>query len=292
MVLTMVLVPARLCAKAQLVGCLALAIVAAGCVASAAWPRVVPIAEVRAPATVRGEWISSDAEALASIAAVMSRDLGLPAPQATLVFHRDRAAFRLALEADGYTPDFARQTAQTLAAVSGFRRVLINDAALQELPWPHRIALLAHELTHTIQYEWGGGARGTSEQWLREGFADWVEMETLVALGFTTRERARATVVRRLRDDGVARTLPSLALMVTFPDWVTEVQRLGEEATYGYAMIAAQLLLERHGLARTIAYFELFAGSSDRVGNFRRAFGEELTHFEAAFRLHVAELLR
>ena len=91
-------------------------------------------------------------------------------------------------------------TAQTLVAVSGYRRVLINDAAVRELPWPYRIALLAHELTHTIQYEWGGGTRGTSEQWLREGFADWVEMETLVALGFTTREQARATVIRRLRD--------------------------------------------------------------------------------------------
>jgi hypothetical protein len=31
--------------------------------------------------------------------------------------------------------------------------------------------LLAHELTHTVQYELGGGHRGTSDQWLREGFA-------------------------------------------------------------------------------------------------------------------------
>jgi hypothetical protein len=134
--------------------------------------------------------------------------------------------------------------------------------------------------------------RGTSEQWLREGFADWVEMETLVALGFTTHERARATVVRRLREGGVARTLPPLAQMVTFPDWVALAQRFGEEPIYGYAMIAAQLLLERHGLTRTIAYFESFAGSSDRLGNFRRAFGEELPEFESAFRVHLAELLR
>ena len=267
-------------------------IAATGCAVSATWPRVVPIADLRAPALRRGEWIASDEEALASIAAVLSRDLGLPEPQASLVFHRDRDAFRLALEADGYDPAFARQTAQTLAAVSGFRRVLINDAALQELPWPYRIALLAHELTHTIQYEWGGGLRGTSEQWLREGFADWVEMETLVALGFTTRERARATVVGRLREAGVARTAPSLAQMVTFPDWVSLVERFGEEATYGYAMIAAQLLLDRHGLPRTIAYFELFAGSTDRVGNFRRAFGEDLSEFESAFRVHLAVLLR
>jgi hypothetical protein len=80
--------------------------------------------------------------------------------------------------------------------------------------------------------------------------------------------------------------------MVTFPDWVTLAGQFGEEPLYGYAMIAAQLVLERHGLTRTIAYFELFAGSSDRVGNFRRAFGEDLPEFEAAFRVHLAELLR
>jgi hypothetical protein len=268
------------------------AIVAAGCATAATWPRTLSIADVRARPTTRGEWIASDDEALASIGAIMARDLGLPEPVASLVFHKDRDAFRLALEADGYDPAFARVTAQTLAAVSGFRRVVINDAAVRELPWPYRIALLAHELTHTIQYEWGGGTRGTSEQWLREGFADWVEMETLVALGFTSREQARATVIRRLREAGIARSPPALARMVTFPDWVTLVGQFGEEPLYGYAMIAAQLVLERHGLARTVGYFELFAGSSDRVGNFRRAFGEDLPAFEAAFRDHLAELLR
>jgi hypothetical protein len=269
-----------------------LAMFSTGCATAGTWPRVVAISDVRAQPTMRGEWIASDDEALASISVIMSRDLGLPAPQASLYFHRNRDAFAAALEANGYDPAFARQTARTLAAVSGFRRVLINDAAVQELPWPYRIALIAHELTHTVQYEWAGGARGTSEQWLREGFADWVEMETLVALGFTTREQARATVLRRLREAGVARTLPALAQMVTFPEWVTLAQRFGDEPLYGYAMLAAQMLLDRHGVARTIEYFKLFAGSSDRGGNFRRAFGEDLPEFETAFRLQLAEWLR
>ena len=273
-------------------GAVLIAMVATSCASAGTGPRVVPTSGVRAQPTLRGEWIASDDEALASIVAIMARDLGLPEPQASLYFHKDRDAFRAALEASGYEPAFARETARTLAAVSGFRRVLINDAALQELPWPYRIALVAHELTHTIQYEWGGGERGTSEQWLREGFADWVEMETLVALGFTTWEQARATVLRRLRDAGVARTPPPLAGMVTFPDWVAIVQRFGEEPIYGYAMFAAQLLLDRHGLAKTIGYFERFAGSSDRLANFRDAFGEELPAFEAAFRLHLTGLLR
>ena len=269
-----------------------LAMLAAGCVAAGAWPRTLAIGDIRAPATMRGEWISSDEEAIASIAAIMSRDLGLPPVQASLEFHRDRSAFRAALERNGYEPAFARQTAETLVAVSGFRRVLINDGALQDLPMLFRVALLAHELTHTIQYEWGGGTRGTSDQWLREGFAEWVEVEALVALGFTTRSQARATILRRLREAGVARTLPPLSAMLTFPEWVSVAQTFGEEPVYGYAMLAAELLLERHGLAKTVAYFELFARSSDRLANFRQAFGEDLPAFADAFRLHLETRLR
>jgi pyridine nucleotide-disulfide oxidoreductase family protein len=267
-------------------------LLAAGCVTAGPWPRTLAIGDIRAQPTVRGEWIASDEEALASIAAIMSRDLGLPPVRAELQFHRDRDAFRDALVRTGYEPAFAQQTAQTLVAVSGFRRVFINDAALQDLPMPYRIALLAHELTHTIQYEWGGGTRGTSDQWLREGFAEWVEVEALIALGFTTRQQARATILRRLRQAGVARTLPPLSAMVTFPEWVSLAQKFGEEPIYGYAGIATELLLERHGLAKTIAYFEMFARSSDRLGNFRQAFGEDVQAFADSFRVHLATLLR
>ena len=268
------------------------ALTAAGCVTAGTWPRTLSVADLRAQPTMRGEWIASDEEALVSIAIIMSRDLGLPPVQAELQFHRDRGAFRAALESSGYEPAFARQTAETLVAVSGHRRVLINDAGLQEMPMVFRIALLAHELTHTIQYEWGGGVRGTSDQWLREGFAEWVEVEALVRLGFTTRPRARATIVRRLREAGVARTLPPLSAMVTFPEWVALAQQFTEEPVYGYAALAVDLLLERHGFARAVAYFERFAHSSDRAANFRQAFGEELPAFEAAFRTHLATLLR
>jgi hypothetical protein len=271
---------------------LIVALAAAGCVSAGTWPRTLSVRDIRAQPTLRGDWITSDEEALASIALIMWRDLGLPQVQAELQFHRDRTAFRAALESTGYEPAFARQTADTLVAVSGHRRVLINDAGLQDMPMPYRIALLAHELTHTIQYEWAGGVRSTSDQWLREGFAEWVEIEALVRLGFTSRPRARATIVRRLRDAGVARTLPPLSAMVTFQQWVSLAQQFEEEPVYGYAALAVDLLLERHGFARTVAYFERFAGSPDRAANFREAFGEDLPAFEAAFRAHLTALLR
>lgn len=268
--------------RAASVVALALACASGAACASAAWPRVMNIGDIRAQPVARGEWIDSYETALASIAAMMEDDLGLPAPRAALYFHRDRDAFQAALEADGYEAEAARVTAATLTAVSGHRKVLVNEDELDEVPWPVRVALLAHELTHTLQYEWAGGVRGSSDQWLREGFAEWVEVQALTRFGFTTAARARATVAGRIRDAGGARAFPPLSRMVTFSDWVGLLQRFDEEAFYGHAWLATDLLIERHGVSRVIAYFELFAKSEDRLGNFRLAFGQEFQDFEAA----------
>jgi pyridine nucleotide-disulfide oxidoreductase family protein len=258
------------------------ALLASSCASATGGPRVMNISDIRAQPVARGDWIDSYDVALASIAALMKDDLGLPEVRASLYFHRDRTAFRLALETEGYTADAARVTADTLTAVGGFRRVLINEGALLDVPWPIRIALIAHELTHTVQYEWAGGARGTSDQWLREGFAEWVEVQSLTRLGFTTPSRARATAMGRIRDVGGARAFPPLSQMVTFPQWVALAQRFEQEAFYGHAWLATEFLIERHGIAKVMSYFELFAESADRLANFRKAFGEDLSQFEAA----------
>ena len=255
---------------------------AAACASLDAWPRVMTIGNTRAQPVARGEWIEDYDTALASVAALMRDDLGLPAVQGALVFYRDRAAFRAALEQVGYSAEAARVTADTLTAVGGHRRVLINDDGLRDTPWLVRIALIAHELTHTLQYEWSGGVRGTSDQWLREGFAEWVEVQALTRLGFTTPAGARNTVLRRIRDAGGARAFPPLTQMVTFPDWVALAQRFDQEAFYGHAWMATQLLIDRHGVAKVISYFERFAHSDDRLANFREAFGEDLSQFETA----------
>ena len=263
----------------------------AGCVSAGTWPRIIAVHEVTAAPTLRGEWIESYDDALASIVAIMSRDLALPPVQASVYFHQNRDAFQAALVADGYDPQLARDTAETLSAVSGYRRVLVNDESIAGLGWPIRVALLAHELTHTVQYDLAGGSRGTSEQWLREGFAEWVEVEVLVRLGFTTRPQARRVVLNRLRDVG-PRRLPALSEMVTFPDWVAVVQRSNQEAVYGHAMLATQLLLDRVGVPAALKYFELFGESQDRVVNFQRAFGQDLASFESEFNARLAAELR
>jgi hypothetical protein len=276
-----------------LFGCLSGAACLSGaCAAATSGPAVLSIPDVRAPPVRSGELIMGYDLAVVSIAAIMERDLGLPKVQASLYFYSNRTAFRTALEGQGYTPEFARDAAATLSGIGGFRRVLLNDQSLRWLEWPYRIGLLAHELTHTVQYEFSGGRRSTSEQWLREGFAEWVEVSVLEALDLTTWEQARSITVQRVRDAARRGSLPTFPEMVTYPDWVRVIMRGSEEGVYAQALMAVDLLISRHGRDAAIDYFRLFAESEDRLANFQSAFGEELSAFDRAFREHLARTLR
>jgi hypothetical protein len=269
---------------------LVVAAFAGNCAGGAAWPRTVTTTDLQARPTTQGSWIVDYDTALVSIARVMHEDLGLPVVPVELHFYRDRDAFRAALEADGYDGELALDAAATMSAITGHRRVLLNDAELRPLDWPFRIALLAHELVHTVQYELAGGRRGTSEQWLREGFAEWVEVHVLTTLGFTTPAQARRIALDRVRR---ARGLPSLTDMVTFPDWVRAgVKAGGTDGLYAQALLAAGLLVERHGVPTVLEYFRSFEQSDDRLGNFARAFGQDLGTFDEAFRAEAGASLR
>jgi hypothetical protein len=262
---------------------------AQGCASAGGWPRVISTVDLRSAPAPRGDWIADYDTALATIAALMRGELALPLGEAQLIFYRDRESFREALVASGYDPQLAIDASRTMTGIGGHRRVLLNDAVVGDLDWPVRVALLAHELTHTLQYEVANGQRGTSEQWLREGFAEWVEVEVLVALGFTTRSQARTIAARRVRD---AASLPALTEMVTFPDWVRVAQDAGADATYAQAMLAAAVLIERHGAPAMLTYFQRFGQSSDRLANFRLVFGEDLSSFEQSFRAYLDNTVR
>jgi hypothetical protein len=227
-----------------------------------------------------GAWIADYESALATIASIIRDDLSLPLGDAALLFYRDREGLAAALRESGYTDQLAQQSARSLVAIGGFRRVLINDAVVSEMLWPHRIALIAHELTHTLQYEIAGGRRGASEQWLREGFAEWVRAEVSSELGFTTRSAARLPARRDVRAADVVASLDNL---VTFPDWVGVAQRTGTDVLYAQALLAVDVLVEQHGAPAIVDYFRRFGGSDDRHAHFRAAFGEDLDTFTRRF---------
>ncbi len=251
------------------------------CVTSAA-PRVLvfPDAAIRPVATV--DAIAEYGAAVASVLAVAERDLGFEPFPIVFQFCPDTASFESSLLEAGYDRALARDTSRTMQAVGGYRRIVLNEGALVRQPWPSRVATLAHEVGHSIQYEWGGGERGTSDQWLREGFAEWMSMQVLDrlrGLSMSVARRRYVAVLRRLTPS--PSRAPLLEDMVTFRQWVALGKR-PDSAQYARAFLSVDFLIERHGLAAVVDYFQRFARSQDRAANFRAAFGEDLASFAVA----------
>jgi hypothetical protein len=249
--------------------------------------------------------ISSYPEALATTLDVLQRDLGLPPVPVRLVFLPDTRTLRNLLVEIGYPARLAREVAREMAAIGGHRVVLINQARLESRGWSGRVAVLAHELGHVLQYELGGGTRGTSAQWLREGFSEWVELRVLETLGEAEREKAWSQALARVRSPDRVQVLtlggpdsfpewaervpsrvrpPPLAGLGSFPDWVRELRGEAGGALYEYAFIAVTTLLQEHGLPATLRYFELFAERQDPAANFLEAFGQSEAQFEDRLR--------
>lgn len=265
-------------------GLLGLALLSAACAPLRSGPWVLDSASVGARPVARAAWVASWPQALSTVLDVFTRRLGLPAPEVRLVFLPDDRAFESMLREIGYPADLARDTTATMTAIGGHRNVLVNEGRLRDDEWPARVALLAHELTHVLQYELGGGTRGASDQWLREGFADWVELAVLVELGAVDAVSARAEHLRRLRP--ARPRLPALASLDTFPAWVA-ANRRADVDLYSQAQMAVDLLVERHGVARVLEYFRRFADRQERLANFEATFGESLVSFDQAFSAHL-----
>jgi len=258
----------------------------AACAVGPGAPRVLSSATIKANPVARVEWIGGWDSAMATAIATMERELGLPRFEVSLHLFPGREAFEAALVRSGYRSDFARDTARTMTAIGGSRAVLVNEGNLVAAPWERRLGLLVHELAHSLQYELGGGQRGTSDQWLREGFAEWVSVCVLQGLEATSLDQTRQRALGRLRGRQRA-GLPPLEQMLTFPQWVALGQGPHAGVVYDLAFAAVDFLIRRHGFTRVVRYFELFTGSADRVANFRAAFGEDLDDFERAFREEV-----
>ncbi|MBI3047280.1 MAG: hypothetical protein HYY76_03120 [Acidobacteria bacterium] len=279
----------------RLIGALAgwslVALAAAGCATAPREPRVIAMDDIRVGPSRQAIFIGDYDRALVSIAAVAERELGLPRLRASLRFFPDRDALRAALQSQGAPPDVARDAAAVMMAIGGAGSVFINEAAFADLNWNSRIAVLAHELAHTLQYDFSGGKRGTSDQWLREGFAEWVQAHVLDALGVFTLDDIRRRSTRWVRDAYARRSLPPLAEMATFPEWVKLHNGRPRDSLYPYAFLATDFLIRRHGLDAVTRYFKLFANSDDRFANFAEAFGEEWSAFDAALQEYFGRLL-
>ncbi|MEX2663570.1 MAG: hypothetical protein WD227_16685 [Vicinamibacterales bacterium] len=240
-------------------------------------PITLPRPDLRPPSHI--DQVYGYQSAVTAIAAVIERELGVPPFPVTFDFYLDDAAFEKGLRELGHDPVTARETARVMRGVGVPGRVLVNSQVLEPMSWGDRVRVLAHELVHSLQYQLAGGNRGTSEQWLREGFAEWVALMVL--------DRLRARPFAELRDQqwaafrGSARSrAPRLDEMIDFPQWIAVVSR-PNVAVYSQAFLAAEVLVQRHGAPAVISYFRQYASIPDRPTAFRAAFGEDPAAFEA-----------
>ena len=143
----------------------------------------IEIVPVRPDGDVPGSARASTYEAtLRLVLDGLERELALPRVDVSLVLFPNRRTFEQGLLQIGYTPALAR-SASSFNAIGGARAVLMNAASTDGLTRASRIRLIAHEVVHTLQYRLSGGARGASEQWLREGFAEWVACRVTARAG-------------------------------------------------------------------------------------------------------------
>jgi hypothetical protein len=268
---------------------LALAVVAAGC-APAAGPSLVRVERTIPPPLPADP---TDERLLATVSWTLTQRIGLPLSLPVHVhFYPNQAEFERALTAEARSDSpLVKDQARYATGVGTANGIHLRGDRLASVPLEVRVALFAHELTHVSQYELAGGRRATSEQWLREGFADWVQFRTIDLLSIRPYAESRRRMVEVVRRSGPADRFPSLGMLVSNRQWVLARTELGSAATYGQAFLATDWLIQRHGSDRVVDYFRRFASVDDRARNFRAAFGHPPGEFAQEFRARLASLL-
>ena len=243
---------------------------------------VTPLSLISLVVPTNARALGTTEEAVRGIAAIISSHLGLGVPDhLTVHVYGGRLAFEQGLIRDGrVSPLLAAEMSDFAIGVVTRGQVLLYDRPRDrsDREW---LRLIAHELTHVAQIQLAGG-EGRGEQWLAEGMAEWVAYSTLERLGLDSMGRRRMAATSGLHlhatrlESGL--DLEARGTPRGFTDWHTREGALG---TYQLAFLMTDYLIEQRGFDRMKAYFASFRNSTDRRGNFDRAFGETILDFEA-----------
>jgi hypothetical protein len=260
-------------------GVLLVAGLAGACASAPAQVEVIRLPPAGTPASTGriGEYQA----ALSAIRNAFEQAVGLPPPDVALVVFPGRRAFEQGLLELGYPAALAR-SASAFNAIGGAKAVLVNGGAVNGFDRTRRVRLLAHELVHSLQYQFSGGSRGASEQWLREGFAEWVACRIMSHLGLGSFDSLREDLFGQLGDGRVGVTTAPFDKLATFPQWV-EAQRRYDAPLYAQAFVATELLIEVRDVPAVVRYFEQFKGPIEYQRAFAEAFGLERAAFERMF---------
>ncbi|MBI4607475.1 MAG: hypothetical protein HY726_00520 [Candidatus Rokubacteria bacterium] len=218
-----------------------------------------------------------------AIAAVMVGELGLPLPRQFTVFvYPTRSEYEQGLVREGtLSPTRAAEIAEYSVGLGQHRRLFVNDEAFRGGCRSAWLGVVAHELTHAAQYELSGGRRGRSEQWLREGMADWVTFRLLERLGegtFAGHRKGAMAIVRQALPVLQERPL-DLVDLGRPAGWEAQALRTNGRLAYQLAFLLTDDLIRHQGFDRLLEYFRSFADSDDRLRHFQQAFGLSVAEF-------------
>jgi hypothetical protein len=227
------------------------------------------------------------------IAYTVAEQLNLPRFETVLYFYPSlkdyEAGFITELEAKSELAS-ARSHALAIANCK-YKKVLVNGHWFSRVAWPNRVKTLAHEMTHMAEFQLGNWRCIAPHAWLTEGFAHWSAYKVVEKLGLDTFAAARNELIQNIADFKSGRTLPQLSRLASPADWDYNARSLGLESTYAQAFLAVDYLIERKGLSAVLNYFALFERSRDRADNFKTAFGEDVSVFDADFGAHLKKIL-
>jgi len=264
---------------------------AAGCATTPPPERVIDLRQVRSDQVVVPlDVIDSYTTALTAVVAVLEQELGFPTLDARLEFVADRENMRAVLKREGIPDQLAGRLSELLDGIALPGKILINESSVQRLTWGARIRFLAHELTHVAQNELAGGRRAPSNQWMREGFAEWVAWRVMDILAPGSLEIKRRSAERQVAFAHGRGDLPPLAELATAVDFFAQTPRSLAPYYYAKSFLAADQLVATQGVESMLAYFGLFARSDNSIANFEIAFGKSQSQFEREFSVYVGGL--
>jgi len=270
---------------------LAMLCFAAGCATTPPPERVIDLRQVRSDQVVVPlDVIDSYTTALTAVVAVLEQELGFPTLDARLEFVADRENMRAVLKREGIPDQLAGRLSELLDGIALPGKILINESSVQRLTWGARIRFLAHELTHVAQNELAGGRRAPSNQWMREGFAEWVAWRVMDILAPGSLEIKRRSAERQVAFAHGRGDLPPLAELATAVDFFAQTPRSLAPYYYAKSFLAADQLVATQGVESMLAYFGLFARSDNSIANFEIAFGKSQSQFEREFSVYVGGL--
>lgn len=255
-------------------------------------PVEFPIQRIPGAQAVDAKEITDYPRAVDAVLRVLVEKFNLPPPRGKVEIHATRESYEQALiKYLKLKPALARSTAQFSRAAVGSNTLLVNEQAVVDFTWPQRIEEMAHELTHILQLTLANRPGINGNQWLIEGFAEWMGFTVMDALGLDNLAVVRARFADKVRDLKRNGALPSLLRLDSFADWVEARRKSSFDATYTQSFLVTDFLIQRHTLAAVVEYFRRYDKSDDHQANFKAVFGEDLDEFGLALDQHFERLL-